>query len=132
MLLHLLSSRVVLSAFRKFYASDGGSHEPFGSYMEVCNYSRYAPQLNYSHSHYAMLPRHATRKRTFAVKENVEDVSFGIAAYDVDYDDYGNQCGSLNLYGRHSRLKTLRSIVDYLRTITDEKFNLRVCTSLVV
>ncbi|KAL3197235.1 hypothetical protein MRX96_014844 [Rhipicephalus microplus] len=121
------------------------SAESFGSYTEVCKHSRYTSRLKYSNSHYAMLARHATRKRTFAydneegfydkickVKEDVQDVSFGIAAYDVDYDDYGNQCGFLNLYGRHSRLKTLRSIVDYFRTLIDEKFSERVCTSLAV
>ncbi|XP_075726042.1 uncharacterized protein LOC142767713 [Rhipicephalus microplus] len=115
------------------------------SYDLVCRHSRYTSRLKYSDSHYAMLARHATKKRTFAydneegfydkickVKEDVHDVSFGIAAYDVDYDDYGNQCGSLNLYGRHSRLKTLRSIVDYFRTLIDEKFSERVCTSLAV
>ncbi|XP_037523758.1 uncharacterized protein LOC119400952 [Rhipicephalus sanguineus] len=119
------------------------SEESFGSYTEVCRHSRYVSWLDYSFSHYAMLARHATKKRAFAydneegiydklckVKEDVQDVSFGIAAYDVDYDDYGNQCESLNLYGRHSRLKALRSIVDYFRTLFDEQFSERVCTSL--
>ncbi|XP_054923945.1 uncharacterized protein [Dermacentor andersoni] len=120
------------------------SSESFGSYTEVCKHTRYAAQLKYSPSHYAMLAHHATDARAFAydnedglrdklcrVKRDVDDVNFGIAAYDVDYDDYGNHCASLNMYGPHSRLKALRRIVDYFRSLVSNAFDERACTSVV-
>ncbi|KAH7950241.1 hypothetical protein HPB49_021551 [Dermacentor silvarum] len=120
------------------------SAESFGSYADVCKHTRYADQLKYSASHYAMLARHATDARAFAydneeglrdklcrVKRDVYDMHFGIAAYDVDYDDYDNHCSSLNMYGPHSRLKALRKIVDYFRGLIDSRFDERACTSVV-
>ncbi|KAH7950244.1 hypothetical protein HPB49_021554 [Dermacentor silvarum] len=112
--------------------------------MQVCKHTRYAAELNYSASHYAMLAHQATGGRAFAydnerglcdkicrVKREVDDVYFGIAAYDIDYDDYGNYCASLNMYGPHSRLKALRKIVDYFRGLVGGQFDERACTSVV-
>ncbi|KAK8763159.1 hypothetical protein V5799_034232 [Amblyomma americanum] len=58
-------------------------------------------------------------------------VTFGIIAYDVDYDDYADQCGSLNKFGEHSRLKALRKIADYYKSLTDNKLNETLSTKVV-
>ncbi|KAK8757358.1 hypothetical protein V5799_005004 [Amblyomma americanum] len=61
------------------------------------------------------------------VKNEVLDVNFGIAAYDVDYDDYANECRMMNKLGAHSRLKVLRKIVDYYRSLASRIFNETSC-----
>ncbi|KAK8772831.1 hypothetical protein V5799_012636 [Amblyomma americanum] len=66
------------------------------------------------------------------VKYQERDVTFGIAVYDVDYDDYDNECGSINKFGENSRLKALRKIVDYCKNLGGQMFNEASCTSAVV
>ncbi|KAK8787797.1 hypothetical protein V5799_022427 [Amblyomma americanum] len=116
----------------------------FGSYTEVCNHPSYAPQIRYKPDHYAVLTHHSSRPHAFAydnevglgaklckVKSKVHDVSFGVAAYDVDFEDYVNECSSLNKFGPHSRLKALRKIVDYYKTLATDKFDEVSCTRVV-
>ncbi|XP_037572193.2 uncharacterized protein LOC119454297 isoform X2 [Dermacentor silvarum] len=78
--------------------SDPSSKSDFGSYTELCS-----------------------------AKDQDRELKFGIAAYDIDYDDYENQCGFLNKYGRHSRLKQLKMIIDYFRTQSGPPFNEEAC-----
>ncbi|KAK8759267.1 hypothetical protein V5799_003111 [Amblyomma americanum] len=59
------------------------------------------------------------------------DVSFGIAAYDVDFDDYADECPSLDKFGSHSRLKALRRIVDYYKSLASDDFDEKSCNSVV-
>ncbi|KAK8756510.1 hypothetical protein V5799_000781 [Amblyomma americanum] len=118
--------------------------QSFGSYTEVCRHSRYVANLKYVPEHYAMLTSLDTRVRVFTydneqglsaklcrVKSEELDVNYGIAAFDVDYDDYSNMCGSINKFGRHSRLKTLRRIVDYYRRLTSSDFAEPSCMAVV-
>ncbi|KAK8784617.1 hypothetical protein V5799_009017 [Amblyomma americanum] len=63
------------------------------------------------------------RLRLCKVKYQERDVTFGIAAYDVDYDDYANECGSINKFGENSRLKALRKIVDFYKNLSSQMFN---------
>ncbi|KAK8759266.1 hypothetical protein V5799_003110 [Amblyomma americanum] len=65
------------------------------------------------------------------VKGKVLDLNFGIAVYDVDFDDYANECSSLNKFGSHSRLRTLRKIVDYYKSLSSDRFDEASCTSIV-
>ncbi|XP_075559397.1 uncharacterized protein LOC142590884 [Dermacentor variabilis] len=126
--------------------SDPSSKSDFGSYTEVCPDAKSASsvtnrvQLTYSGQHCAMLTYDPGTKRAF-VYDNEDalavklcsagaqdpEVKFGIAAYDIDYEDYDNQCGSLNKYGRHSRLKQLKMVVDYFRSHSSPSFNEEAC-----
>ncbi|KAK8782999.1 hypothetical protein V5799_015660 [Amblyomma americanum] len=116
----------------------------FGSYTEVCTDRNYVSQLDYKAKHYTMLTHHSTQRDVFAydneeglcaklckVKSKVPDVRFGIAVYDVDYDDFENECPLLNTFGSHSRLKALRKIVDFFKTLTSYEFDEASCTSVV-
>ncbi|KAK8764163.1 hypothetical protein V5799_033228 [Amblyomma americanum] len=62
------------------------------------------------------------------VKNETRDVTYAIIACDVDYDD---QCGSLNKFGKHGRLKALCKIVDYYKSPTEDKFNEASCSKVV-
>ncbi|XP_054923784.1 uncharacterized protein [Dermacentor andersoni] len=104
--------------------------ESFGSYTEVCpgGSSGAGARLNYSEKHYAVITYIESMNRTF-VYDNEKafaaklchakgidpDVTFGIAVYDIDYDDYANACTSLNRYNRNSRLKAVKRVVESFR-----------------
>ncbi|KAL1427230.1 hypothetical protein MTO96_017524 [Rhipicephalus appendiculatus] len=115
-----------------FYDACWSEAIPFGSYTEVCpGGGGFVVQLNYSTEHHATITYLTSIDRTFTydnerafaeklcrVKALGTDVPFGIAVYDVDYDDSDNKCGYLNLFGAHSRLKALRKLVDYFKKKT--------------
>ncbi|XP_077489655.1 uncharacterized protein LOC144100650 [Amblyomma americanum] len=116
----------------------------FGSYAQVCRGTSYGQNLRYQPQHYAMLTYDARNRTLFAydneaglaaklckVKDIALDVAFGIAAYDVDYDDYANECGTRNKFGKHSRLKALRNVTDYYRSLASNIFNEARCTKVV-
>ncbi|XP_077491760.1 uncharacterized protein LOC144102340 [Amblyomma americanum] len=114
----------------------------FGSYAEVCKDRNYQYNLRYEPQHFAVLTYESTNRSAFTydnedglaaklckVKYQERDVTFGIAAYDVDYDDYANECGSINKFGENSRLKALRKIVDFYKNLGSQMFNEASCTS---
>ncbi|KAL1427347.1 hypothetical protein MTO96_017634 [Rhipicephalus appendiculatus] len=122
-----------------FYDACWSEAIPFGSYTEVCPIqgARFVAPLGYSTQHHAMITYVAKVDRTFTydneeafadklcrVKALGTTMPFGIAVYDIDYDDYYNKCNALNLYGALSRLKALRKVVNYFKNHTlpfDEK-----------
>ncbi|XP_054923786.1 uncharacterized protein [Dermacentor andersoni] len=104
--------------------------EPFGSYTEVCpgGGSVLRATLNYSEKHYAVITTIRIIRRTFVyddersfaaklcnVKALDSTVPYGIAVYDIDYDDYENKCSSLNRNNRNSRLKAVKKVVESFR-----------------
>ncbi|XP_077490796.1 uncharacterized protein LOC144101491 [Amblyomma americanum] len=118
------------------------SAKSFGSYAEVCKDRNYQYNLRYEPQHYAVLTYESTNRSAFTydnedglaaklckVKYQERDVIFGIAAYDVDYDDYANECGSINKFGENSRLKALRKIVDFYKNLGSQMFNEASCTT---
>ncbi|XP_075726759.1 uncharacterized protein LOC142768632 isoform X2 [Rhipicephalus microplus] len=105
--------------------------------------ARPVSSLNYSTKHHAMITYVPKIDRTFTydneqafaeklchVKALGTDVPFGVAVYDIDYDDYYNKCHNLNIYGTHSRLKALRKVVDYFKNNTTS-FNETACRTFV-
>ncbi|KAL1486711.1 hypothetical protein MTO96_008783 [Rhipicephalus appendiculatus] len=117
----------------------------FGSYTEVCPNGRSSDktvyQLTYSIAHASVLchapgSTHALaydNEDALAVKlcsskaDGFPDLKLGVAAYDIDYDDHNNECTSLNRFGRHSRLKQIRMVLDYMRLYLGESFNVKAC-----
>ncbi|KAL3248077.1 hypothetical protein MRX96_056686 [Rhipicephalus microplus] len=102
----------------------------FGKYSDVCpgGGAQFVAQLDYSSEHHAVITYIASLRRTFVydderafaeklckAKALGTDVPFGIAAYDLDFDDFENRCPKQNMYGAFSHLKALRKIVDYFK-----------------
>ncbi|KAK8787799.1 hypothetical protein V5799_022429 [Amblyomma americanum] len=50
------------------------------------------------------------------LKSQNDRLKFGIAIYDLEYDDYNNSCSDLNIYGAFSRLKMVRKVVEHFRS----------------
>ncbi|XP_054923625.1 uncharacterized protein [Dermacentor andersoni] len=110
--------------------SSDANIESFGSYTEVCpgGFSGLQARLNYSEKHYAVITYIESMNRTFVydnekafaaklchAKSIAPNVTFGIAVYDIDYDDYHNMCTALNRYHRNSRLRAVKMVVDSFR-----------------
>ncbi|KAL1427342.1 hypothetical protein MTO96_017629 [Rhipicephalus appendiculatus] len=101
----------------------------FGIYAEVCpgGGGYLEGSVNYSAEHYVMYAfvssgphifsvtydnEEAFSQKLTAVKNLDPSVSFGLAVYGVEDDDYANKCAPLNKYGAFSRLKQLRKLLD--------------------
>lgn len=117
----------------------------FGRYAEICKDRTYESNLRYQPLHYAVLTYDSANRSVFAydneeglaaklckVKYQAREVTFGIAAYDVDFDDHANDCRSISKFGPHSRLKALRKIVDYYKGHPNASFSEASCTSVVL
>ncbi|XP_077491665.1 uncharacterized protein LOC144102229 [Amblyomma americanum] len=100
----------------------------FGRYSEICRNPKYR-QRSYSQTHDAILAVHDTDnvlfaydnevglcKKLCAVKGQHSGVRFGIAVYDLEYEDFSNACGAFNKYGAFSRLHAIRGILNYFRS----------------
>ncbi|XP_077490946.1 uncharacterized protein LOC144101686 [Amblyomma americanum] len=100
----------------------------FGSYAQVCKDKALRPHLHYDPSYEAVGTRDSSRN--MFVYDNEEGLCrklcslkfqnkanralrFGVAVYDLDYEDDRNACTDLNKFGAFSRLKMVRRVVDY-------------------
>ncbi|XP_077528066.1 uncharacterized protein LOC144139644 [Haemaphysalis longicornis] len=105
----------------------------FGRYTEVCAHPVYQPKLEYDQSSEAVYTydtkkyvmfvydnERAICKKLCDVKAKNAHLKFGIAAYDLEYEDYENSCSDINKFGAFSRLKMIRKLVDYFKNVTDD------------
>ncbi|XP_077489197.1 uncharacterized protein LOC144100023 [Amblyomma americanum] len=101
----------------------------FGTYVEVCTSSFFRKKLKYFDSLEAAYTVNVFKKTMFVydnekglctkmcrLKSQNDNLQFGIAVFDLDYEDYNNSCTDLNVFGAFSRLKMVRKLVDYFRT----------------
>ncbi|XP_075726041.1 uncharacterized protein LOC142767712 [Rhipicephalus microplus] len=117
----------------------------FGGMTDVCpGGGRLATQFNYSTEHHAVITYIAFLRRTFVyddekafaeklcrAKSLGHSVPFGIAVYDIDFEDYDNKCTKQNSNGAFSRLKVLRKVVDYFNE-NSTSFNENACNAYVM
>ncbi|XP_077490957.1 uncharacterized protein LOC144101697 [Amblyomma americanum] len=115
----------------------------FGSYAEICRNPDFL-QGRYSDKYDAILASHGTAKVLFAydnevglcrklcrVKSQRLLLPFGIAVYDLDYDDFSNTCSETNKYGPFSRLHAIRGIVNFFRTRFNRFTEFTACLRLI-
>lgn len=106
----------------------------FGVYTEICNNPAFVPYLKYDDYNAAMWTfdqktsmfiydnERSLCQKLCLDKANHTSIRFGIAVFDLDYEDSSNQCSRQNQFpGGFSRLKTLRKIVDYFKGFTSEQ-----------
>ncbi|XP_077490956.1 uncharacterized protein LOC144101696 [Amblyomma americanum] len=115
----------------------------FGSYAEICTSSSFR-QRQYSQTFDAILTRHNTDNVLFAydnemglcrklctVKSQRLSLPFGITVYDLDYEDFSNTCRVMNKFGTFSRLRAIRSVLNFFRTKFRTDKELADCFQLV-
>ncbi|KAL1424803.1 hypothetical protein MTO96_019672 [Rhipicephalus appendiculatus] len=89
----------------------------FDTYTEVCNNQQLWEKPAYDTKHDAMLTRNTKMNMMFVydneqslcrklcrVKANYTKLRFGLAAFDLDYEDYSNSCRQDNKFNAFSRL----------------------------
>ncbi|XP_077490075.1 uncharacterized protein LOC144100989 [Amblyomma americanum] len=125
------------------------AHNPsgtsFGSYAEICHDPAFEQHFTYNPEQGAVLASHATERRVLSfdnekgfckklcrIQGEQPDQRFGIAAFDLDYDDFSNTCASMNKYGSFSRLRALRRIVEFFRTHFKTDTDEAACLQIVV
>ncbi|KAH8039238.1 hypothetical protein HPB51_005484 [Rhipicephalus microplus] len=112
----------------------------FGSYTEVCNRPPFSTNLLHEAQRYAMRAFDPMTRRMLVfddeqslcqklclAKVNHTDVPFGVAVYDLDYEDTENTCSNLNSMGPYSRFEVVA-----LAWGTDEARDVAECFSVVV
>ncbi|KAH6933824.1 hypothetical protein HPB50_018308 [Hyalomma asiaticum] len=110
-----------------FSACEKGTPGPyFGSYTELCNTPPFMGNLLHEVQRYAMRTFDPGTRRMFVydneqtlcqklclIKANYTKVPFGVAAYDLDYEDTDDTCADLNLRGAYSRLQVVRAVATF-------------------
>ncbi|KAL1413904.1 hypothetical protein MTO96_007953 [Rhipicephalus appendiculatus] len=128
------STLLATSRVEVFSPCEKGTPGPFfGSYTDICNTPPFTTNVLHEVQRYAMRTFDPATRRMFVyddeqalcqklclVKTNHTNVPFGVAVYDVDYEDTDNTCSDLNLRDNYSRLKTVRNVANFLaRKFTD-------------
>ncbi|XP_070392655.1 uncharacterized protein [Dermacentor albipictus] len=103
------------------------SQGPFyGSYTDVCNTLPFSNNLLQDGQRYAMRTYDKASRRMFVydneetlckklclLKANYTKLEFGVAIYDLDYEDTEGTCSSLNTHGAYSRTKVASTVHRY-------------------
>ncbi|KAH7960694.1 hypothetical protein HPB49_022350 [Dermacentor silvarum] len=115
----------------------------YGSYTEVCDTPPFSNDLMTEVQRYAARTFDQATRRMFVfdneqtlctklclVKANYTKVEFGVAVYDLDYEDDDDTCLSLNLLGAYSRLQTVSTVQRYLASQFTDSSKEAVCSQL--
>ncbi|KAH6943041.1 hypothetical protein HPB50_014219 [Hyalomma asiaticum] len=118
------------------------SAESFGSYAEVCNNTNFVDDIDYKSIALGKLFRSISDGRLLAYDNDTTLIyklcrvrvhqlafSFGVAAYDVDYDDFEGVCKS-NPFGAFTRLFSLSDVLVYFSGVFDVPAQLEDCLKL--
>ncbi|KAL1427317.1 hypothetical protein MTO96_017605 [Rhipicephalus appendiculatus] len=117
------------------------SAESFGDVAKVCQDDSFKTTLNdllvysiltYNSSHlFAFDDEAAFKEKLCRLKGDHLRLEFGIAVFDLEYEDFSNACDFANTHGAFSRLKVLRQIIDFFRTNFKERSDRAACLSLM-
>ncbi|XP_049273519.1 uncharacterized protein LOC119400279 [Rhipicephalus sanguineus] len=119
------------------------SAESFGRYIEVCGDPNFSNETHYKSGVRGTLFYNKNDGRILSFDNNTDVVqklcrlraqhltfAYGMAAYDVDYEDYRNACPSVSVLKRFTRVFTLTLLRVYMRVIFDEPRQFPDCLKL--
>ncbi|KAL1413903.1 hypothetical protein MTO96_007952 [Rhipicephalus appendiculatus] len=138
------SMLLTTSQARIFSACETHSPGPyFGSYAEVCNTPPFSSNIVYEFQYYTsrtfdpgtrrMLvyeDEESLRQKLCFAKANYTKVAFGVAIYDLDYEDADNTCVNQNFKGAYSRLQTASTVANYLANKFTDPSKLAECSKV--
>ncbi|KAH6933825.1 hypothetical protein HPB50_018309 [Hyalomma asiaticum] len=127
-----------------FSACEKGTPGPyFGSFTEVCNTPPFSSNVLYEAQRYAMRTYDPGTRRMFVydneqalclklcnAKANHTNVAFGVAVYDLEYDDADDTCSDLNSMGAYSRLRTVSTVAKFMANKFTDPTRLSSCTRI--
>ncbi|XP_070390209.1 uncharacterized protein [Dermacentor albipictus] len=119
-----LKPKVTAEVFAPCVTSSQGPF--YGSYTEVCDTPPFSNNLLHDGKRYAMRTYDKASRRMFVydneetmckklclLKANYTKLEFGVAIYDLDYEDTEDTCSSLNTQGAYSRTKVVSTVHRY-------------------
>ncbi|KAK8757189.1 hypothetical protein V5799_000109 [Amblyomma americanum] len=97
-----------------------------GRYADLCRTAAYSSNFEYDPASYAMRTYNSQTGHIFVydneqslceklclAKANYTQVQFGLAVFDLDYEDGANACPALNRFGSFSRLKVMNRLLEF-------------------
>lgn len=138
-------SRLLANSPAKAFSpcSQVNPRRPSPSYTAVCNAAPFSRTLQYDNDGYTMRAYDAGTSDLFLydderalceklckVKANHTQVVFGLAVYDLEYEDGGNTCSSRNRFGSFSRLKMVARILDFFSSQYTDQAQEGRCSAL--
>ncbi|XP_075724536.1 uncharacterized protein LOC142767194 [Rhipicephalus microplus] len=116
------------------------SAESFGEVAKVCEDPSFEPMsrnsqlygtLTYNISHvFAFDDEAAFQQKLCRLKADRSSQYFGIAVFDLEYEDFSNACDPANSHGAFARLKALRRIIDFFKTNFKKPSDRAACLNL--
>ncbi|KAL1427315.1 hypothetical protein MTO96_017603 [Rhipicephalus appendiculatus] len=113
--------------------------ESFGAVAKVCQDDSFKTTLNdlqvysmltYNSSHvFAVDDEAAFKEKLCRLKGDHLRLDFGIAVFDLEYEDFANACDFANSHGAFTRLKAIRQIIDFFRTNFKKRSDRAACLS---
>ncbi|KAL1427234.1 hypothetical protein MTO96_017528 [Rhipicephalus appendiculatus] len=117
--------------------------ESFGSVAQVCNNRSFRAQVQYKSGVRGKLFYHQSNGRVFAfdndstlvqkvcrLRLQLLSVPFGVAAFDIDYDDFSGVCSWRDNHKPFARLVILREVLVYFQEIFRTSYYLDHCLSI--
>nr|XP_037287128.1 uncharacterized protein LOC119180090 [Rhipicephalus microplus] len=108
------------------------SAESFGRYADTCEDPSFSNVTYYKSGVHGSLYYNKEDGRILAFENNTDIVqkfcglraqhltfAYGVVAYDVDYEDYSDDCDSVSVLGKFTRVFTLTLLRDYVRIVFD-------------
>ncbi|XP_077490945.1 uncharacterized protein LOC144101685 [Amblyomma americanum] len=115
----------------------------FGSYTDICNKEPYRSnmvnQLNPENAHttdknarlmFVFDSSASLNEKLCLLKADHTSVRFGLAVYDLDYEDYNDTCRWQNSVGGFGRVQTVRSLLNFFVTNYTDATKLYACRRL--
>ncbi|KAK8757188.1 hypothetical protein V5799_000108 [Amblyomma americanum] len=112
-------------------------------YMDLCRTPPYSNNLAYDRPHYAMRTYDSHTGHIFVydneqslceklclAKANYTQVQFGLAVFDLDYEDADNLCSALNRFGKFSRLNTMNRLLEFFTHQYNDRTKEAVCSEI--
>ncbi|KAH8037990.1 hypothetical protein HPB51_020510 [Rhipicephalus microplus] len=109
-------------------------------FLQVCEDPSFEPMsrnsqlygtLTYNTSHvFAFDDEAAFQQKLCRLKADRSSQYFGIAVFDLEYEDFSNACDPANSHGAFARLKALRRIIDFFKTNFKKPSDRAACLNL--
>ncbi|KAK8757190.1 hypothetical protein V5799_000110 [Amblyomma americanum] len=113
-------------------------------YMELCGTAPYSNNFAYDQVHYAMRTYDSRTGAIFVYDNeqslceklcramaNYTQVQFGLAVFDLDYEDGDNACSVQNRFGNFSRLKTMNRLLECFTDQYNNPANRAECSEIL-
>ncbi|KAK8757191.1 hypothetical protein V5799_000111 [Amblyomma americanum] len=119
------------------------SPRPYGTYVSICNAEPFSNKIEYDKDGYVMRAYDSNSRLMFLydneralceklckVKANYTQLMFGLAVFDLEYEDGDNVCSTLNRFTRFSRLQMVEWLLEFFSSQYTDATQEKTCSEL--